>query len=334
MQLALNPLLAVAWRGPGRVQIGLDPEDGFILDGVTPAQERLLDALVHGTDARALHRLGVRLGASPAEVDVFVEVLAEHGALLGPAPQECAHLASVAAAQPGTDADTPWDVLRHRREATVMVIGGGSRAGLEFLHLLRDEGVGRILVDDDTPVTRADVSTGHYTEDDLGLPRMNALDDTLPGVRAGSLRDGAQPDLAVLVSDWALAPRHYEPLLREDVPHLAVVLRDRTAQVGPYVVPGRTGCLRCTEMYRADRDPDWVTVLAQLGEARRRGRHGLLQRLVTSTACAEALSALDGREPATLGCTLELSLSNPVPTLRAWPAHARCGCTWDLAAHG
>ena len=34
MHLALNPLFAVAWRAPGRVQIGLDPDAGFILDGI------------------------------------------------------------------------------------------------------------------------------------------------------------------------------------------------------------------------------------------------------------------------------------------------------------
>lgn len=332
MHLALNPLFAVAWRAPGRVQIGLDPDAGFILDGITPAQERLLEALTHGVDARALHRLGTRHGVAKQGVDDFVDTLGRHGALLTPPPQGCGHLTAVAAAQPADGPADAWHLVQRRRQATVLVIGGGSPAGLDLIELLRGEGVGQIVIDDDSPVTSTDLATGHYRDVDLGRPRMDALAGRHPIVRAGRVRDGLRPTLAVLVADWAVSPRHYDPLLREDIPHLGLVLREHTALVGPYVVPGRTGCLRCTDMYRADRDPDWVTVLAQVGEARRRGRPGLLQRLSTTTACAETLCALDGRDPVTLGCTLELSLANPVPTVRAWPAHARCGCTWEFMA--
>lgn len=332
MYLALNPLFAVAWRAPGRVQIGLDPDGGFILDGVTPVQERLLEALARGVDIRALHRLGTRHGVTKAAVDDFVDLLARRGAVVTQAPEGYGHLTAVAAAQSAGGSAGAWDVLEHRRRSTVLVIGGGSPAGLDLIRLFQGEGVGQIVIDDDTPVTSADLATGPYRDDDLGCPRMHALASRYPTVRAGRVRDGLRPTVAVLVADWAVSPRHYEPLLREDIPHLGLVLREHTALVGPYVVPGRTGCLRCTDMYRADRDPDWVTVLAQVGEARRRGRPGLLQRLTTTTACAQTLGALDGRTPATLGCTLELSLAHPVPTVRAWPAHARCGCTWELMA--
>src|SRR4051794_41466172 len=48
------------------------------------------------------------------------------------------------------------------------------------------------------------------------------------------------------------------------VPHLFVQVRETTALIGPLVVPGRSTCWRCVQIARADRDPCWPALAAQL----------------------------------------------------------------------
>ncbi len=73
-----------------------------------------------------------------------------------------------------------------------------------------------------------------------------------------------KPDLVVVLGAFAIAPARAGAWLSRDVPHLAVVLADRSVRVGPLVRPGRSACVTCGELARADADPSWRGILAQL----------------------------------------------------------------------
>jgi hypothetical protein len=113
------------------------------------------------------------------------------------------------------------------------------------------------------------------------------------------------------------------------VPHLVADVRSRTGIVGPFVVPGRTGCLRCADLHRRDADPAWPVLAAQLTAAGPPSGGATTTCLLTAvTAALQVLAYLDGAAaPVTLGATLELRPPDPVPVLRRWPAHPSCGCT-------
>lgn len=312
MMISLNPLLGVLWRGPGRVQIGVDPATAFIIDGLCPPRERLLEALQHGTDVAGLHRLGTGLGLTGEGVDSFLTLLEDRGVLLAGKPRTMPSrfLPVAASACPGPDSTRGWDVVARRRASRVLVLGAGSRPGRRLVRGLLGAGVGTVLVEDDP----------------VGAVAAHP-DETVTPLSRSSTR----PDLAILVADCAVEPHRYEWLLREDVPHLTLVMRERTAVVGPFVRPGDTACLRCLDLYRLDRDPDWLSVLTQLGPRLAVPHDDLLVQLTTATACAQALAVLDGHPRiATESATMELTLTDPVPTVRHWPAHPRCGCTWEL----
>ncbi len=69
----------------------------------------------------------------------------------------------------------------------------------------------------------------------------------------------------VLLADALVPdPRLVRELMRHRVPHLTVLLRDGRGIVGPFVVPGRTSCLRCADLTRTDLDPHWPQLAAQL----------------------------------------------------------------------
>jgi hypothetical protein len=68
----------------------------------------------------------------------------------------------------------------------------------------------------------------------------------------------------VLLAEHVVQPRRAAMLMARDIPHLPIVFTGTGADVGPYVLPGRTACLACLAAERRDEDPSWPLVAAQL----------------------------------------------------------------------
>jgi len=120
-------------------------------------------------------------------------------------------------------------------------------------------------------------------------------------------------------------------LVRRLVPHLAVSASEAIGVVGPLVLPGRSACLRCLDLARAERDPAWPIILAQLA-----GRAGadppacdtVLATMVAAQATAQALAFIDAGAEAAAATngTLELVLPDWQWRRRSWRPHPQCGC--------
>jgi hypothetical protein len=141
-----------------------------------------------------------------------------------------------------------------------------------------------------------------------------------------------------VLADGPATPAELATLLRERQPHLYAAVRETTAVVGPLVLPGTTACQRCCDLARADRDPGWPWLAAQLA-ARRRAHvdacDTVLAAVVAAHAALEALAFLDRLTdpalpaPTTLGGTLELTLPDWRLRRRSWAPHPACGCRWE-----
>lgn len=134
------------------------------------------------------------------------------------------------------------------------------------------------------------------------------------------------PDVAVVadaaVHDAGLAAR----LVSERVPHLAVRVQDGRAIVGPLVLPGRTGCLRCVDLHRSDRDPCWPRLAAQLAGRPTSASHAGAS-VAAGVATEQVLGLLAGSgRPAAIGASLELDPLSGRLVREPWPAHPACGC--------
>ncbi len=370
MRVRLHPDLVMVWRGPTTIQIGLDAH-GLILDDLTPGEERLLQALVNGElTERGLYRLARRNAVDPALVTELLEELRNRGALLQatppppqPPPVEQLRLdprrtepdsgakprsrrsprldprrqttfltAAARAATLRYPGASGWQIVHRRQERTALMVGAGP-SGLRVATGLVRAGVGTVLLFDEGRVTTADVEAGPWFEsDDVGRRRQHAAVAHIDGLLPSHTLD-RPADLAVITADGALAPSSCDTFVRADVAHLPLILRERDAVVGPLVRPGHTSCLRCVELYRTDRDPQWPAVAAQVASHRFPPRDPSLLDLAAAVTVAQALQGLDGiTTPLSEGTSLELSLDDPVPTLRPWPGHPRCGCSWPPAS--
>ncbi len=186
-----------------------------------------------------------------------------------------------------------------------------------------------------------------------GLLRESTAAAPVPRVRVlgtGTLRDEVARTLEA--EGWQVAPPSGPPtgtdvavlcpptaepdrvLAREltasGLPHLVVRAEPERAVVGPFVDPGRTACLGCTDLVRRDLDPLFPHLLAQLCRA----EHTATPRQA-GFAAAVAAAQLDawrrGLAPATRGATLELDALSGDVGGRAWPVHPECGCSLAAA---
>jgi bacteriocin biosynthesis cyclodehydratase domain-containing protein len=347
MRLQIKPGLRTVWRGDGTVQVGLDAGHGAVLDGLTPADRALMELLVAGIDESDL-----AADASSAEAPrayALVRLLAGSGVLvdrragrdvLAKVAHDAPRLTPDAAVWSTVhdDAGDGWQLLAARAHRVVEIRGAG-RTGTALATTLAAAGVGQVDLVDGRPVTPADVGPAGAVRSDIGRPAHTAVlraQTALRGPQATppSAAPASGPDLAVLVHGSAADSTEAEALVRAGLPHLAVVVRERGVLVGPLVLPGRSPCLRCLDLQRADRDPAWPTVLAQLTARRARVPEETASALLAaSLAALQVLGHLDGRRrPAALAATLEVELPDGLVSRRPWAPHPSCGCTSVIPA--
>jgi bacteriocin biosynthesis cyclodehydratase domain-containing protein len=139
----------------------------------------------------------------------------------------------------------------------------------------------------------------------------------------------------LLAPDGPVSPGDREALLRSGVPHLLAAVRETTGVVGPLVLPGRSACLNCLDLARADRDPAWPRVAAQVatdqprsGPASERPCDTVLATGVAVHAVLQVLAFLDGEHPLSVDGTLEITLPEGRVRRRSWTRHPGCGCGW------
>jgi bacteriocin biosynthesis cyclodehydratase domain-containing protein len=109
------------------------------------------------------------------------------------------------------------------------------------------------------------------------------------------------------------------------------VVRETSAVIGPLVQPGHAPCLRCVELARADRDPAWPVLSAQLvGDPVEDSPDVVLATIAAAIAAAQVLAyveRLDGeRPPPVVGAMLVLDLVGLRLRRRVVPAQPACGC--------
>jgi bacteriocin biosynthesis cyclodehydratase domain-containing protein len=350
MRPALKAGLLPLWRDRDTIQFGTDPRRAVALGGLGAVgavggvggvgQAAAVISLLDGSrDREALIATAQTYGVPPAAVNRVLTTLAAAGVLDDfPARLHAAlpdQLRARLAPELATaslaygDGDGGARTLARRRAAFVRVHGAG-RTGACVASLLAASGVGHVTCTDPEPAGPADLAPAGLIRADLGAPRQDgaarAIWRAAPEVRTGD--DDAVPDLVILTEPTL--PDLIEELMRDRVPHLALRAAEAIGVVGPLVQPGRSACLRCVDLRKADGDPQWPKVLAQATFARAQPQacDTVLAAMTAAVASAQALAFIDrpGTRPATANGTLEVVLPDWRWRRRTWAPHPACGC--------
>lgn len=140
----------------------------------------------------------------------------------------------------------------------------------------------------------------------------------------------AEADLVVLASDREPKRSRIDELMHRGVPHLWVCIRDVVGVLGPFVIPGRTTCLRCVDAARTDRDPAWPALL-DAAAARPlivAPSDPVLAALIGSWAVLEAQTWAGGLQPQTCDRVIEVPYGCGVVQTEVFDLHPHCGCGW------
>jgi hypothetical protein len=142
-----------------------------------------------------------------------------------------------------------------------------------------------------------------------------------------------QATVAVLATDREPSRRAADDAMRRGVPFLCVGIRELVGLVGPFVVPGRTACLRCVDLSRAHHDRCWRTVVdsMQANPAAEPCRTPSLVATISGYAVQEVSMWAIGALPVSCDHQVEIPHGlGPVQTV-AYPPHPQCGCGWQTA---
>lgn len=330
IQLGLEPATAVRLDVPAR---SCDPVLAG-LDGTRTTTQILTAAVARGADPAVATALLDRLRAAGVLVDARTWLSwthhwdpAERTRRL-PDLQTWDRLTTRLGPAAGTAVEAVGGaeaVMVARAAATVRVVGAG-RTGAGLALVLDAAGVGRIDVSDSAPVTPADISAYGYRHDQLGQPRTRALRALLRQKNPAPRRNA---DVVVWCGEVCEPEREdVAELMRAGTAHLVVRCGETSGTVGPFVLPGETACVRCTDLHRADRDPDWPRLLSQLAVAPAPVPETVLAAQLAALAAAQVLHWLADGRPATAGRSIEVSVPGGTSRVTDWSPHPYCGCRW------
>jgi hypothetical protein len=224
---------------------------------------------------------------------------------------------------------SPAEIVRRRLSARVLVSGHG-RLVAPIAAALAEAGVGHVDPALTGRVRVDDAVLGGLLPADADRPRAVAAAEAVvraaPSTDLRPLRDGSA---TFVVQAGGHRPPELAALAyaRQGVAHLTIEVRDGTAVIGPLVPPAGTPCLNCVDLHRRDRDPAWPALVAQLATAGEAALPCAVTTALVATGYAadEVLRFVDGRQPQTVGTTIEISGPGR-ERRRRWPPHPRCDC--------
>lgn len=141
----------------------------------------------------------------------------------------------------------------------------------------------------------------------------------------GAHEDVEGGDPVVVLAHHLVEPRRVSALMGWDVAHIPLVFTGSAAEVGPYVLPGRTPCLACISAHRRDSDAAWPALAAQLLGRR---APAVSDALAVEAAFATARMVIEAeRHPQRArGHSLTLREDSLHRSTRVHLPHAECRC--------
>ena len=305
----LHPELTTQVRADGALQLGLDPVHGVVLtglaDGETGPAGRLLRILAGASAPVTAAALAGASGLPEPRVLDVVRVLDEAGLTVRDRPTT------------GTGELSAWSLSRRRHGPEDGDPSGGPLP-------LRDRRAGARVVVDGRGTLVADIAR-LLDRAEVGMVRQGWY------AGSGDELDGQSPDPSLVITVGTRLPRlRAMDWLSRTIPHLPVLARPGSVDIGPLVVSGAGPCVACVRLHEgnallADLGRDDLLTDAQDDPVRVEPGLG---SLAAGTVAMLALGVLDAYPPP-VGVRWHTALPLPSVATSRWSVHPSC----DAPAH-
>lgn len=164
-----------------------------------------------------------------------------------------------------------------------------------------------------------------------GSGRISAMVRSLVAAEQVTVTDTpARSTLVVVAADMEPPRAAVDETMRLGVPFLCVGVRELVGLVGPFVVPGRTACLRCVDLSRSQVDPCWTTLVdsAQTTPAKTHSCPPSLVAMTAGYAAQEVVLWASGALPVCCDNVVEIPHGLGTVQTVGFQQHPHCGCGW------
>ena len=255
------------------------------------------------------------------------------------------------------------ELIGKRRNFSIMIYGR-NRLALSLFAVLQASGFTLIKLTDRANSASADSRSQIEPDEvcglairgsDVGLRKALVLADLARNSQLFPLENVLFPELPdLIISTESIPQETMQSWMSENIVHLPISnLVENKIVIGPIVIPGKTPCLNCLNLWRSDQFPhhNSFEILAALDSGAGKGLElpaaqvALLTGLITTqviqycTSLASEDSKLaseDSNSAAKLiGSTLTIDLFDPLDSItssdeafgyRYWQPHISCGC--------
>ena len=251
------------------------------------------------------------------------------------------------------------DLIGKRRNFSIMIYGR-NRLALSLFAVLQASGFALIKLNDRTnsasSESRAQIEPDEVCGlairgSDVGLRKASVLADLARNSQLFPSENVLFPELPdLIISTESIPQETMQSWLSENIVHLPVSnLIENKIVLGPIVIPGKTPCLNCLNLWQADQFPhhNSFEILAALDSGEGKGLElpaaqvALLTGLITTQVIQYCTSVgiqkvVNSEDAAKLiGATLAINLFDPLNSIslddetygyRYWQPHTSCGC--------
>ena len=247
-------------------------------------------------------------------------------------------------------------LIGKRRNFSIMIYGR-NRLALSLFAVLQASGFTQIKLTDRTNSARNDSLVQIEPDEvcglairgsDVGLRKALVLADLARNSQlfpVESVGFPASPDF--IISTESIPQETMQIWLSENIVHLPISnLIENKIVIGPIVIPGKTPCLNCLNLWHADQYPhqNSFEILAAIDSGEGKGLElpsaqvALLTGLITTQViqyCTSLDSENSEEEIKLVGATLAINLFDPLDSIsssdetfgyRYWQPHISCGC--------
>ena len=251
------------------------------------------------------------------------------------------------------------DLIGKRRNFSIMIYGR-NRLAISLFAVLQASGFALIKLTDRTnsasSESRAQIEPDEVCGlairgSDVGLRKASVLADLARNSQLFPSENVLFPELPdLIISTESIPQETMQSWLSENIVHLPVSnLIENKIVLGPIVIPGKTPCLNCLNLWQADQFPhhNSFEILAALDSGEGKGLElpaaqvalltGLITTQVIQYCTSVGIHNVVNSEDAVklVGATLAINLFDPLNSIslddetygyRYWQPHTSCGC--------
>jgi hypothetical protein len=156
-------------------------------------------------------------------------------------------------------------------------------------------------------------------------------------IAAAGLGSGSPPTAVLVLSCGEPDREQLDDLVRAGIAHLLVRATEGAILLGPFVVPGLGGCLRCWDLHQQALEPAYGALLTGAQHSARADGvaepvFAALAWIALGWAVSDLVRHCEGEQATTLGAYVRITPDAAGYTLTPMSAHPACSCTWSAGA--